>query len=137
MAGRRAKPPDPDLVALGQRVARLRNARGRRSQTHLAMACGLGTSQIQAIESATKEPRYTTLLKVARGLEVDPALLVSDVYPPNAPVLRVRPETDWNRLREAAEEWLRICADMTAYQEASKRPRSASAPTPRRRRARR
>jgi transcriptional regulator with XRE-family HTH domain len=136
MAGRRAKPTDPDLVALGQRVARLRKAGGR-SQTQLAMACGLGTSQIQAIEGATKEPRYTTLLKVAYGLGVDPALLVSDVYPPSAPVLRARPETDWKKLQEAAQEWLRVCADMTAYQEALKRPAPAPRPARTRRPARR
>lgn len=137
MAGQPPKPPHPELVALGQRLARLRKARGFPTQASLAAACGMDTSQFQAIESAAKEPRYRTLLRIARALDVDPALLVSDIYPSDAPLVQARPGTDWKKLQDAAEEWLRVCADMTAYHEGFKRPAPPHPPAGRRRPARR
>jgi transcriptional regulator with XRE-family HTH domain len=126
----RKKPRHPELVALGQRIARLREARGFETQRDLAEACGMETNQVQVYESGTADLRYLTLLTLARGLEVDVASVVSDAYPPDAPLVRARPETDWIKLQDAARALVQVCTDMAAYKETLKRPGAPAPPAP-------
>jgi transcriptional regulator with XRE-family HTH domain len=135
-----AKSSRPELMALAQRIVRLRQARGFTTQASFADACGVDTNQIQRLESGKRNPRFLTLVDVARGLNIDVAALVSDAYPPDAPLVRARADTDWTRLQEAAREWLQVCTDMAAYEEGVKQPATTrtSAPAPgKRRRSRR
>ena len=127
MAARR-NPRHPELVALGRRITQLREARGFTTQRLLADACGIDTNQIQLFESGRRDPRYLTLLTLARGLNVDVASVVSDAYPPDAPLVRARPETDWLKLQDAARALAQVCADMAAYKEALTRPAAPAPP---------
>lgn len=66
---------DPDLVALGRRLLALRKAAGL-TQEALADAAGLHWTYIGQIERGERNPTYKNLLKVAKGLKLDPAELV-------------------------------------------------------------
>jgi transcriptional regulator with XRE-family HTH domain len=59
----------------------LREARLRRglSQEALGAASDLHRTEISLLERAGREPRLTTILRLARALEVQPSLLIRGV----------------------------------------------------------
>ncbi len=58
-----------ELTALGSRIKAVRESRGL-SIRDLAELAGINKSQIVRIESGQSDPHYTTLLRIARALEV-------------------------------------------------------------------
>lgn len=58
-----------ELKALGSRIKVVRESRGL-SIRDLAELANLNKSQIVRIESGQSDPHYTTLLRIARALEV-------------------------------------------------------------------
>ncbi len=58
-----------ELKALGSRIKAVRESRGL-SIRDLAELAGINKSQIVRIESGQSDPHYTTLLRIARALEV-------------------------------------------------------------------
>jgi transcriptional regulator with XRE-family HTH domain len=67
---------DNDIaIQLGRRVAALRGERGL-SQQDLAERSGLTVEAVSRIERATREPRITTVGRIAAGLQVSMAELV-------------------------------------------------------------
>lgn len=58
-----------ELKALGGRIKAVRESRGL-SIRDLAELAGINKSQIVRIESGQSDPHYTTLLRIARALEV-------------------------------------------------------------------
>ena len=58
-----------ELKALGGRIKAVRESRGL-SIRDLAELAGINKSQIVCIESGQSDPHYTTLLRIARALEV-------------------------------------------------------------------
>lgn len=69
---------DSDLASqsLGKRVRELRSREGI-SQDGLAHASGIHATSIGRIERGAREPRLTTILKLAHGLGVEPGELVN------------------------------------------------------------
>jgi transcriptional regulator with XRE-family HTH domain len=67
---------DPELVALGTRILKLRTA-ANLTQEGLADTAGLHWTYIGQIERGERNPTYKNLLKLAKGLGVDPAELTS------------------------------------------------------------
>ncbi|MBA3560099.1 MAG: helix-turn-helix transcriptional regulator [Gemmatimonadaceae bacterium] len=65
-----------------ERFARnLRAERERRglSQEALGHVCGLHRTEISLLERAGRDPRLSTIVKVARGLRVPPASLLDGI----------------------------------------------------------
>ena len=62
--------------AFGQRVRELREARGL-SQEELRNAADVHTTAVSRMERGEREPRLTTILRLARGLDVEPGELVN------------------------------------------------------------
>lgn len=58
-----------ELTALGDRIRAIRGSQGL-SIRDLADMADLNKSQIVRIESGQSDPHYTTLLRIARALEV-------------------------------------------------------------------
>ncbi len=71
----RSKDKDPELVALGQRVRERREAAGM-TQEALADAAGLHWTYVGQIERGERNLSYKNLLKLARGLRVEPGELI-------------------------------------------------------------
>lgn len=65
-------------VAFGRRMRDLRKARGI-SQDDLAYRTGVHPTAIGRMERGRREPRLTTILRVARGLDVRPGALLDDL----------------------------------------------------------
>jgi transcriptional regulator with XRE-family HTH domain len=61
----------------GERIRELREKRGL-TQEKLAQASDLTTSFVSNIERGAKSPSLNSLLKLARGLKIDAAELVSN-----------------------------------------------------------
>jgi transcriptional regulator with XRE-family HTH domain len=77
-SGDRGKSPaakDPELVAFGGRLLALRVEAGL-TQEALAEAAGLHWTYVGQIERAERNFSYKNLLKLARGLGVEPARLL-------------------------------------------------------------
>ena len=68
--------PDRASKAFGQRVRELR-AREGLSQDGLAHTSGIHLTSIGRIERGGREPRLTTILKLAQGLHVEPGELTN------------------------------------------------------------
>lgn len=66
---------DPELVAFGKRLCELRHAADL-TQEALAHAAGLHWTYIGQIERGERNLSYKNVLKLARGLGVDPADLM-------------------------------------------------------------
>ena len=64
--------------AFGQRVRELRAEHGI-SQDALARATGIDPTAIGRLERGSREPRLTTILRIARGLGVQPGALTNDL----------------------------------------------------------
>ena len=65
----------PTMVHIGERLKRQRTRRAL-TQAELAERADVTTATVARIERDEIEPRMTTLRKLARALEVDPAELV-------------------------------------------------------------
>jgi transcriptional regulator with XRE-family HTH domain len=61
--------PSPQLVAFGRVVRRARRDR-ELSQEALAEAAGLGAKHVSEIERANRDPRFTTIVKLALALDL-------------------------------------------------------------------
>jgi len=57
------------LAILGKRIKTLREERGL-SQEKFAEKCGFDRTYISLLERGKRNPSYTNLLKVAKGLEI-------------------------------------------------------------------
>ncbi len=68
----------PQLVAFGRTVRRARRDRDL-SQEALAAEAGLSAKHIGEIERANKDPRLTTVLKIARALELRSGELLDEL----------------------------------------------------------
>ncbi len=67
--------PRASSAAFGRRVRKLRNERGL-SQDALARATDVHSTMIGRLERGAREPRLSTILRVAAGLEVEPGELL-------------------------------------------------------------
>lgn len=67
---RRAKPRSADHAALGQAIEELRREAGL-TQEGLAERVGTEFNRIGELERGAIDSRFSTLLRVARGLEVE------------------------------------------------------------------
>jgi transcriptional regulator with XRE-family HTH domain len=61
-----------------QNLRSFRTKRGL-SQEELGDACGLHRTEISLLERAGREPRLGTIVRLARGLEIEPAKLLKNV----------------------------------------------------------
>lgn len=68
--------PDPHVATFGRVVRRARRDRDM-SQEALADAAGLGAKHLSEIERANRDPRLTTVLKLARALDLSAGELLS------------------------------------------------------------
>jgi len=73
---RRVKPRSPDHAALGRAVEELRREAGL-TQEGLADRIESEFPAIGAVERGTSNPTFTSLLRLARGLDVDLSELVA------------------------------------------------------------
>lgn len=69
---RKAKPRSPDHAALGQAIEELRREAGL-TQEGLAERVGTEFNRIGEIERGTIDSRFSTLLRLARGLNIEMA----------------------------------------------------------------
>jgi len=67
------------LRRLGARLSALRKSRGV-GQDRLTEAAGLAKGTVSRIENGAVDPRVTTLLKLAHGLEVAPPKLLEVAF---------------------------------------------------------
>jgi len=65
-------------VTFGVNVRRQRQRRGM-SQEDLGFASGLHPTEISRLERAVREPRLSTIVRLARGLGVRPAELLDEI----------------------------------------------------------
>jgi transcriptional regulator with XRE-family HTH domain len=66
--------PSPELLALAHTIRRLRRAR-ELSQEALAAMAGVNPKHLSEIERANKDPRATTVIRLAEALGLTPAEL--------------------------------------------------------------
>ena len=64
-------------VKIGKNLKRVRERR-LLTQAELGEAAGVNRDQVSRIERDEVEPRFSTIRKLAKALEVDPAELVGD-----------------------------------------------------------
>jgi transcriptional regulator with XRE-family HTH domain len=64
----------------GMNLRRLRDAAGL-TQLDLALECGMEMAEISRYELGQRDPRLSTIARLAAGLGLDPADLVSGVRP--------------------------------------------------------
>lgn len=67
---------NPDLVALGQTIRRLRREAGL-TQEELAGRAGLSTNYVGETERGERNPSALALMALAKGLAVTPSTLIS------------------------------------------------------------
>jgi transcriptional regulator with XRE-family HTH domain len=67
---------DPQLVVFGRALRRARRERDM-SQEALAQGAGLAAKHVSEIERANRDPRLTTVLKLARALDLGAGELLS------------------------------------------------------------
>jgi transcriptional regulator with XRE-family HTH domain len=66
---RKSKPRTPELGALGDAIRQLRTEAGL-SQEQLAERASTDLTQIGGLERGTRNPSYTTLVRLARALRM-------------------------------------------------------------------
>lgn len=71
---------EADIAAFAENVARLRREK-KLSQTEVANRSGIHATEVSRIERGLRDPRLSTLIRLARALEVDPNRLL-DGYEP-------------------------------------------------------
>lgn len=67
-----------ELVVFGRTIRRIRRERDL-SQHALASVAGLAEKHVSEIERANREPKLTTILKLAKGLDVPVGELIAEV----------------------------------------------------------
>ena len=65
---------EKELIALGKRIKSIRKSKGL-TQLELAVRVNKDYSSIARLEAGRTNPTYTTLLKIAEGLEIPVAEL--------------------------------------------------------------
>lgn len=80
MSGQIHEDADAASRAFGERMRELR-AREGISQDGLAHASGIHSTSIGRLERGGREPRLTTILRLAQGLGVEPGELVDGLDP--------------------------------------------------------
>jgi transcriptional regulator with XRE-family HTH domain len=70
-------PVEPEQQ-FGANVRQVRHKRGL-SQEALGHACGLHPTEVSRLERAVREPRLSTIVRLARALKVKPADLLRGV----------------------------------------------------------
>jgi DNA-binding XRE family transcriptional regulator len=75
--------PPTARIAFGLRLRQVRTERGL-SQDVLARRTDLHTTAIARFERGAREPRLTTILRLARGLEVPPSALMDELRWPES-----------------------------------------------------
>jgi transcriptional regulator with XRE-family HTH domain len=78
-----AEPLSEATRELGRRIRAQREAIGK-SQERLADACGLHWTFVGQVERGRRNLSFHNLLRLAAGLEIDPAELVRGLAPPPA-----------------------------------------------------
>jgi transcriptional regulator with XRE-family HTH domain len=73
--------PSGTSVAFGRRLRELRVER-HISQDTLAAKTDIHPTAIGRLERGARQPRLTTILRIARGLEVQPGALLDDLTRP-------------------------------------------------------
>lgn len=73
---RRRQPRSPNHAALGEAIRRLRQEQGV-SQEELAERADTDLSQVGGIERGTRNPSYTTLLRLAAALDTTVGAITS------------------------------------------------------------
>ncbi len=82
---------DQDVTAeFGTRLRSLRDKKDI-SQERLAELAGVHWTTIGQIERGERGVKLVTLLRLAKGLGVDPAVLVKGMEPPDEPAVKTRP----------------------------------------------
>jgi transcriptional regulator with XRE-family HTH domain len=71
--------PSAASAAFGERLKELRAQHGV-SQDDLAHKTDVHPTAIGRLERGSREPRLTTILRLARGLDVRPGALVDDLH---------------------------------------------------------
>jgi transcriptional regulator with XRE-family HTH domain len=66
--------PTMDAVKIGRRLKELRE-RNLLTQAELGVAAGVSRDQVSRIERDEVDPRFSTIRKLARALDVDPSEL--------------------------------------------------------------
>ena len=82
------KLPPKEQVALGRTIRTLRR-RADLSQEALAAWADVGAKHLGEIERGAHDPRFTTILKLARALQLQPGELIAE-YERGAPLPRFR-----------------------------------------------
>ena len=80
-ASKRISSPSPELLALARRLRQLRRAR-ELSQEALAGIADIHPKHLSEIERANKDPRATTVIRLADALGVPVAELYEEAEPP-------------------------------------------------------
>lgn len=65
----------PDIEAFAQTVARARAEKGL-SQTQVTARSGIHPAEVSRIERGLRDPRLSTLIRLARALSVEPGRLL-------------------------------------------------------------
>jgi transcriptional regulator with XRE-family HTH domain len=81
MAGLDVQTPREASVAFGRRLHRLRTENGL-TQDDLGRRTGVRATTLGRLEHGGREPRLTTILRLARGLDVTPGELVDELDAP-------------------------------------------------------
>jgi transcriptional regulator with XRE-family HTH domain len=71
--------PNAASIAFGQRLRELRAQHGL-SQDDLAHKTDVHPTAIGRLERGSREPRLTTILRIARGLDMRPGELVDELF---------------------------------------------------------
>ena len=77
-AARRKRAAGEPRLRFAQNVRTARREKGM-SQENLAVASGLHRTEISLLERGERQPRLTTIVKLARALEVVPAQLLDGI----------------------------------------------------------
>lgn len=77
MASNRRQAKQPDLVALGRRIAEVRAERGM-TQEAVTERSGLAANVISQIENGHRDVRFTTLWRLAAALDLPLSQLLRD-----------------------------------------------------------
>jgi len=73
---RQSKPRSAEHAALGEAV-RLARVKARLSQEQLADAADIHVTHLGGVERGVRNPNYTTIVKLARALDMAPGTLVT------------------------------------------------------------
>lgn len=86
-------------IAFGQRLQELRSEHGL-SKEDLASQSGIHATAIRRLERGAREPRISTVLRVARGLGVLPGVLLDPLAEATPP-----PDDSGDEAMSAAPRW--------------------------------